>query len=285
MSALRQRMIDDLRVRNYAPSTIRAYVGSVSRFAQYFGKCPSRLGPEHIRQYLVHLVVELGVGFSVFKSGVSALRFLYRTTLQVSWDLRRIPYPRQEKRLPLVLSLDEARAFLGAIKLPKHRAIFSTIYAAGLRLSEATGLLVTDVDSKRMVLRIRQGKGKKDRYALLPASLLDLLRSYWREERPSPYLFPGQDGRRPLRPESVRKFADRTTLKAGLTKRVSPHMLRHSFATHLLESGVDLESIRVLMGHKSLRTTQIYLHVATRALQNTTSPLDLLDGMREADTQ
>ena len=275
MTALRTRMLEDLRIRNYAAKTQRVYVQSVAGFARHFGRSPDVLGQEEIRAYLIHLREERKVSWSRFNQVVSALRFLYRYTLGREEMVPHLPYPRGERRLPRVLSVEEARRFLGSIANLKHRAALTTAYAAGLRVSEVVGLRVGDVDSQRMVIHVRQGKGRKDRMVMLSTQLLALLRVYVRAVRPGEWLFPGAVPARPLTVRSLQQACAKAARVSGLQKPVSVHTLRHSFATHLLEAGTDLRAIQTLLGHGSVRTTQRYTHVSTLRLQSIRSPLDL----------
>lgn len=277
MTPLRQRMLDDMRVRNFAPRTIKSYVEQVAQFARYFGRSPEQLGAEEIRRYQIHLVQEKKVAWSTLNQAVCALRFLYRVTLAQDWAVTHIPYARRPKRLPTVLSADEVQRLLACVQFLKARLVLSTAYAAGLRISEATHLKVTDLDSSRMMIRIRQGKGAKDRCVPLSRRLLEELRAYWRLERPADWLFPGgHDRREPIHPSSVQRVCHQAAQAAGINKHVTPHTLRHSFATHLLEAGVDLPAIQRLLGHRSVQTTMIYLHVRQQRLHAITSPLDWL---------
>ncbi len=276
MNTLRQRMTEDLKVRNRSPRTIKTYIGQVAKFAWHFRKSPELLGPEEIRQYQVYLVNERKVSWSHFNQAVCALRFLYRHTLSRDWAVTHIPFPRQPRKLPVVL-------FLEAIKKLKYRAILMTAYAAGLRLSEVTQLQVSDIDSQRMMIRVRQGKGQKDRYVMLSPTLLALMRSYWRSERPQTWLFPGRTPNLPLEASSVQRACRQAGLDAGLTKRVSVRMLRHCFATHLLEAGTNVRVIQTLLGHRSLTTTQRYTYVSAQTVHATASPLDLLVDKGESD--
>jgi site-specific recombinase XerD len=278
-------MIEDLRIRNYSPRTIETYVGCVASFSRYFGKSPDRLRPEDIRTYQVYLVEKKKASWSLFNQTVCGLRFFYQVTLGRNWVINHIPYPRRERRLPDVLSRDELAIFFRALKNEKHRTILMTMYAAGLRLSEVLGLHVQDIDSGRLQLRIRQGKGKKDRYALLPLTLLEILRKYWKQYRPKPWLFPGKKPDQPLSPSAVQRVCGKARRNAGIQKRVMTHTMRHCFATHLLEAGVDLKTIQVLLGHSSLNTTSRYLHLAQSALQSKTGPLDLLGAVTQIETR
>jgi site-specific recombinase XerD len=270
-------MIEDMTLRNLTPKTIDIYVERVATFAQYFKASPDRLGPDHIRAYLLHLVQERHVSWSYFNQARSALRLLYRVTLAKDWVVEGVVCPKQPRRLPVVLSLDELLQFFEAVTNLKHRAILMTAYAAGLRLSEVVALRVDDIDSKRMVIRIRQAKGQKDRYVMLSLRLLELLRQYWKAVRPRHYLFPGAQPDRPISAGTVHRVCKAALVASGLTKNVTMHTLRHSFATHLLEAGTDLRTIQILLGHRSLSTTARYLHISTAALKSTRSPLDHLD--------
>jgi site-specific recombinase XerD len=275
MTELRARMLEDLRVRNYSPKTERIYVDCVAAFARHFGRSPDVLGREEIRAYLIHLREHRKLSWSSFNQAVSALRFLYRHTLGREEMVPHIPYPRTESKLPVVLSPEEVRGFLAAIGNVKHRAALMTAYAAGLRASEVVALRTHDIDSKRMVIHVRQGKGRKDRTVMLSAQLLELLRKYVRAVRPGEWLFPGEVPARPLAVRSLQKACENARRSCDLQKHVTVHTLRHSFATHLLEAGTDLRVIQTLLGHGSVKTTQRYTHVSTLRLRNVRSPLDL----------
>jgi len=276
MTTLRQRMIDDLKVRNRSSRTIQTYVAQVAYFARHFGRSPELLGPEEIRQYQVYLVNERHVSWSYFNQAVCALRFLYHHTLGRDWAVTHIPFPRQPRKLPVVLSQGEVRRFLDAIKKLKYRALLMTTYAAGLRLSEVTHLRVADIDSQRMMIRVRQGKGQKDRDVMLSPTLLELLRLYWGIERPKTWLFPGRTPEEPVSLVAVQRACRRAGRDAGLTKTVTVRMLRHCFATHLLEAGTNVRVIQTLLGHRSLSTTQRYTYVSAETVHATPSPLELL---------
>jgi len=275
-------MIEDLKIRNYAPGTIESYVTRVRQFARYFGKSPEHLGPAHIRKYQVHLVNQEKASWTKFNQTVCALRFLYRVTLGKDWSITHIPYPRQPKKLPVVLSMAEVGKLLEAVMNLKCRTVLETIYAAGLRISEAVNLRVADIDSSRMVLRIVQGKGRKDRYVTLSPTLLGKLRKYWKVYRPRDFLFPGSSPHSPLSAAAVQKALLYARQIAGIRKPIKSHTLRHSYATHLLEAGVDLRTIQILLGHRSLNTTAIYLHVATKKLRQTARDNDLLEAVKQA---
>lgn len=273
-TALRERMISDMQVRHFSHRTIETYIYHVAKFAAFFHKSPEELGPEDIRRYQVYLVEEMKVGWATFNQTVCALRFLYRVTLHKNWSIPHIPYSRKERVLPVVLSLEEVGQLLQSINSLKYQAVLTTAYSAGLRLSEVISLRVSDIDSGRMLIRVRQGKGRKDRYVMLSPVLLKLLRRYWRAARPSDYLFPGQKKEQHLAASSVQKACRRAAEDSGLQKHVSVHTLRHCFATHLLEAGADIRQIQLLMGHTTPRTTEIYTHVSPQRAQKLISPLD-----------
>jgi len=276
VSALRQRMIDDMTVRNFAPNTQESYLHQVSLFARHFDRSPERLGPEEIRSYQIYLAKERKAAVGTRTVAVSALRFFYKVTLKRDWTFEMIPAPKSENRLPVILSPEEVLRLLQAAPSFPHHVIFSTMYGTGVRVTEAVHLRATDIDSQRMTIRIEQGKGRKDRYVQLSPKLLELLRSYWRKVRPGEWLFPGQVPTQPLGREAVADAVAHARERAGLKKRTSPHSLRHAYAVHLLEAGTDLRKIQLLLGHRSLSTTARYLRLATTSVCATTSPLDLL---------
>jgi integrase/recombinase XerD len=277
MTPLRKRMLEDLQVRNYSPHTVAAYIRSVAAFAKHFDKSPERLGPEQIREYQLHLIKEKGVSLSTYIQAVCALRFLYSNTLHRAVGIERIPLPRYEKKLPVILSPVEVKRLLETPKNLSHRTILTTMYAAGPRVSEVATLKPSDIDSGRGVIWIRGGKGRKDRQVLLPPKLLELLRVYFRWKRPKEWLFPGGKPDQPISTKSIFLACRKAAQKASISKAVHPHSLRHAFATHLLEAGVDLRTIQLLLGHAKLETTARYLHVANTRVCSTTSPLELLD--------
>lgn len=276
MSALRRRMIDDMTLRNLSPATQRSYLHAVTKFSRHFDCPPDRLGLEDVRSFQVHLVSQ-GISWPALNQIVCALRFFYGVTLDRAEIPERIVYARTPRKLPSILSADEVVRFLEAVPSLKTRVALTTAYAAGLRASEAVSLQVADIDSDRMVLQVRHGKGAKDRTVMLSAALLAILRSYWRLARPTPWLFPGRSPEKPIDVQVLHAACRSATKAAGLTKRVSVHTLRHSFATHLLESGTDIRIIQVLLGHSNLSTTARYTHVATATIARTQSPLDRLD--------
>ena len=276
VSPLRQRMIDDMIVRNFAPNTMNLYLKQVSYFAQYFGRSPQQLGAEEIRNYQIYLAKERKLSNSSRTVAASALRFLYIVTLKQDRAIEMIPTPKAENRLPVILSPEEVLRLLETAPSFTHRVIFSTMYGTGVRVNEALHLRASHIDSQRLMIRIEQGKGHKDRYVQLSPRLLELLRAYWRKERPREWLFPGQDPHQPLSRDAVRQAVKRASQRAGLTKETSPHSLRHAYAVHLLEAGTDLRRIQLLLGHSSLSTTARYLCLASNTVCATTSPLDLL---------
>jgi site-specific recombinase XerD len=276
MSELRQRMLTDLRIRNYAERTQGIYITRVAEMARHFERSPDTLTAEDVRGYLRHLKEERGVSRSAFAQVVGALRFLYRVTLDRPGMIPHIPYPRLQRRHPVVLSPEEVVRLLRAIGNLKHRTVAMVLYGAGLRISEALTLELRDVDSARMVVTVRHGKGDQDRQVALSSVLLEALRVYWRAYRPERCLFPGEEVDQPMGPSTIQRALKAARVRAGIAKPASPHTLRHSYATHLMEAGTDLRVIQTLLGHRSLRTTAIYTHVATERVLTTRSPLDAL---------
>ena len=277
MTPLRQRMSEDMQVRNLSPHTQNSYVQQVSLFARYFNKSPEELGPEDIRTYQVYLTNEKKLAPSSILIAVSALRFLYKVSLKRDWTFDEvIPAPKKPQKLPIVLSPEEVLHFLECIGSTKHRAILTTCYAAGLRISEAIRLKPTDIDSQRMVIRVDQGKGQKDRYVMLSPKLLETLRNYFRAVRPKNWLFEGDVFSKPITRGAVERACQNAGRISGIRKPISPHSMRHAFAVHLLESGTDIRTIQLLLGHRSLATTARYLRIATSKVCSTSSPLDLL---------
>jgi integrase/recombinase XerD len=276
MTKLRKRMAQDLRIRNYSPHTFKIYIDHVARFAKHFNKSPDQLTPEDIRTYQVYLLEEKKSSPSVLTQAVCALRFLYKTTLGKDWSIDFIPHPKRPKKFPVILSRAQVARLIEVVRNLKHRTIVMTIYSAGLRVSEAVGLRLEDINSQRMVIVVRQGKGQKDRLVPLSPVLLKQLRSYWLKYRPKGWLFPGQLPDRHLDRASVTRVVEAARQASHLQKGVSPHTLRHCFATHQLEAGVDIRTIQILLGHTSLRSTQWYTHVARKTVLSTQSPLDLL---------
>ena len=277
MTSLRQRMIEDMQIRNLSVHTQTSYVQQVSLFARHFNKSPELLGPEEIRDYQVYLTNERELATSSILIAISALRFLYKVSLKRNWPFDEvIPAPKKPQRLPIVLSPEEVIQFLDCIASRKHRAILTTCYAAGLRISEAVALTLPAIDSKRMVLRVEQGKGKKDRYVMLSPKLLEILRDWWRVEKSKDWIFPGDIPGQHISTDAVEQACQKAQRLAQIPKPITPHSLRHSFAVHLLESGTDVRTIQLLLGHRSLATTARYLRIATSKVCSTSSPLDLL---------
>ena len=270
-------MLEDLQIRHYSPITIRIYLHAIAEFAKHFGKPPDQLGAEHIRRYQLFLIKEKKVSCPTCIQVVCALRFFYTQTLSRKIAIERIPFPRRERKLPLILSRQEVKALLEAPRSLRHRTLLAILYGCGLRVAEVARLKISDIDSARNVLWVRHGKGRKDRQTLLPAKLLELLRCYWRTQRPTEWLFPGADSTRPISPKAIFLACRSAARKAGIVKPVHPHSLRHAFATHLLETGVNLRTIQILLGHANLETTARYLQVADVAVRATPSPLDSLE--------
>jgi integrase/recombinase XerD len=279
MTELRQRMLEDLRIRNYAPATVKCYIHAVAEFAKHFHQPPDRLGPEEIRAWQLFLLNEKQVKLSTYIQAVCALRFFYRSTLNHKIEIDRIPLPRYEQKLPVILSKDEVKALLEAPKNFGHRAILATMYGAGLRVSEVANLKACDIDSGRKVIWIRGGKGRKDRQVMLSDTLRDVLAAYCRWKQPTDWFFPGGKAGSPISQKGVYWACRKAARIAGISKGVSPHSLRHAFATHLLEDGANLVVIQILLGHKSLKTTARYLHLADSSVRSARSPIELLDSL------
>ena len=274
MTPLRQRMTEDMQVRNLALNTQVSYVREVSLFARYFHKSPERWGPEDIRAYQVYLTNEKKLAPNTVVVAVAALRFLYKVSLQKDWSFEDlIPTPKKPQKLPVVLSPEEVLKFLGCLGPIRHRTILTTCYAAGLRISETLHLKPTDIDSQRMVIRVEQGKGQKDRYVMLSPKLLETLRQYWRSVRPAGgWLFEGDVSGQPITRKAVSLACQKARRLSGIRKPISPHSMRHAFAVHRLESGTDIRTIQLLLGHRSRATTARYLRIATSKVCSTSSP-------------
>jgi len=277
MTSLRQRMIEDMQIRNLSVHTQKCYVLQVSLFARHFSKSPELLGPEQIRAYQIYLTNERKLATKSILLAIAALRFLYKATLKKNWVFETIiPAPKAPQTLPVVLSPEEVIQFLDCISSRKYRAILTTCYAAGLRVSEAVALAPLAIDSKRMVLRVEQGKGQKDRYVMLSPKLLEVLRAWWRVEKPKDWLFPGDMPGQHITKGAVERECQKAHRICKIPKPITPHSLRHAFAVHLLEQGTDVRTIQLLLGHRSLATTAKYLRIATSKVCSTSSPLDLL---------
>jgi integrase/recombinase XerD len=281
VTRLRKLMLDELQRRNYAQNTVRSYIKAVEDFARYFGKPPERLGPGHIREYQVHLFRDRKLTASTVQGRAAALRFLFVKTLRRPYLPDQIPFPKRARRLPTVLSPQEVALLIDSARNLMHRAILMTLYATGLRRAELCRLKVVDIDSDRMMIHVREGKGGRDRDVLLSPKLLETLREYWRWMKPNTWLFPGMINNWradvPIDTKVVWEAVRQARTRAGIQKRVTPHTLRHSFATHMLEAGADLRTIQVLLGHAKLADTTVYLHLSRRHLQAVASPLESLD--------
>jgi integrase/recombinase XerD len=275
MTPLRQRYIEELQLKNFSAGTIKVYVHAVDKFARHFGRSPEALNGEHVREYLVHLI-QRGIARSTCVVVRNAVRHLYTDTLGRPDCLARVPRPKRERRLPVVLSRQEVQRLFAAVTNLKQKALFMVAYDAGLRLSELRHLRVDDIDSQRMVLRIRQGKGKKDRYARLTPGLLKLLRQYWCEYRPQSWLFPGASMDKCYDIATPGRLLKKACCRAGITKRVTMHTLRHSFATHLLEAGTNLRVIQQMLGHEKIQTTCLYTHISLEEQREAPSTMELL---------
>jgi len=277
MGELRDRMVQDLRLAGYASSTRRIYLLYATKFAQHFRRSPEVLGEREMRRYLLHLLDERQLSHDAYRQAHSALKFLYTVTLKRPFDLPCIPRKRRPHPLPDVLSGSEVRRLFEAFRSPKYRLAAMTLYGAGLRVSETCRLCCRDIDSQRMLIHVRNGKGHKDRFVTLSPKLLKSLRVYWKVNRPPAHLFPGKTLHGHMSAESVRTAIRYAARDAGLKKRVTPHLLRHCFATHLLETGTDVAVIRVLLGHKDIQATTRYTKVSTGLLARVRIPLDLLE--------
>ncbi len=278
MGKLHDKMKADMQLKGFAASTQKEYLLRAKHFAAHYMRTPAEMGKQEVRDYLLHLVNERHVGVATHAMFVASLKFLYTTTLERPEEVADIPYPKKPKKLPDILSREEVEKLLGAIRSIKHRAITMTEYGAGLRISEACTLQICDIDSERMLIHVREGKGSKDRYVMLSECLLQVLRYYWTLVRPrGPYLFEGDRPGHPITPNGTRKVLRQAVKSCGFNKHVTPHSLRHAFATHLLEAGTDIRTIQRLLGHSSIETTARYTLVSEKHVRNTKSPLDLLD--------
>lgn len=270
----------DMAIRGLTEGTRYQYLGRVRNFVEFFGRSPAEATPEDVNRYQYHLTRDKKISWSYFNGVVAALKFFFETTLKKGWNVHHIPYARRTgRKLPVILSQEEVVQFFTAIPNVKHRAILMTIYATGLRVNEALHLKLVDIDSARMVVRVDQGKGRKDRYIMLSPVLLAILREYWKIARPKTWLFQHRYIDKPITSSAMRQVVRRARAAARLRKTVRTHSLRHAFATHLLERGVNIRVIQTLLGHRSLRSTEIYTHVSRTYLQDTKSPLDHLAGL------
>ena len=279
MTHLRKLLLEELQRRNYSHETIRSYVHAVEDFARRFNCPPDRLGPQHIRQYQAELFQKRKLSSGTVGIRLAALRFFYTKTLRRNWSIADTPYPKRTHRLPTILSQEEVAQLIDAARTPCERILLMTLYATGVRRSELTHLKISDIDSQRMVVHIRDGKGREDRDVMLSPKLLTALRTDWRfyHRQSSTWLFPSNYRKdRPIDTKTVWHACQKAAQRAGLQKRVHPHTLRHCFATHLYEAGTDLRAIQVLLGHEDLKDTLIYVHLAIQRLNATASPLDSL---------
>lgn len=282
MTPLRQRYIDSLRLKNFSPGTIKVYVHAVDKFARHFGRSPDELGQDDVRSYLVHLL-DRGLARGSCVVARNALRHFYTDTLGRPDCVESLPRPKRERRLPVVLSREEVKRLFGVVTNLKQKAMFMVAYDSGLRLSELRNLHVNDIDSERMVIHVRQGKGKKDRYARLTPALLVLLREYWQQSRPETLLFPGASPNKLYDLATPGHLLKKACRRAGITKRVSMHTLRHTFATHLLEAGTNLRLIQQLLGHEKIQTTCVYTHISVEELRSAPSNMELLEAPDDSD--
>jgi integrase/recombinase XerD len=274
MDALREQMMKDLQLKGITPGTRKKYLREVGIMADYFDKPLEALGEKEVKDYLVHMLESRELSRGTYRGYVAGIKFLYKTTLNREEVVEKIQYPKAPKTLPVVLDLAEIKAMLSVTENLKHRALLTITYSAGLRVSEAAKLKVTDIDSKRMMVRVQQGKGRKDRYSILSQTALELLRRYWRQYRPKEWLFEGQKEGTHMCYTSIRNIFFEAKERAGITKPASVHTLRHSFATHLIERGTSLHHVQLLLGHRSPTTTTVYLHVSKMNLAQVASPLD-----------
>ena len=276
MSQLRRRMEEELKLRGYSPATIKAYVLAVRNFAKFHGRSPEQLGAEHVRAYVLHLLETLKLSRSTVNQAICGIRFLYLHVLQRPCEVGRVVYAKRKKKLPVVLTEIEVNKLVDAAASLRDQAIVMTLYGSGLRLRELIALRPADIDSVAMRIRVREGKGGKERYVMLSETLLDALRRYFRQYRPESSLFYGRSPQETVSPRYVERMVVDTAVRAGVRKRVTPHVLRHSFATHLLDHSVSLRHIQELLGHRSLKTTLLYTHVSRQVLGEVVSPLDRL---------
>ncbi|UCF04357.1 MAG: tyrosine-type recombinase/integrase [bacterium] len=281
MGAIKDAMLRELTLRGYSRSTKKAYLNQVKRFVRHFMQSPEQLGRTHIHEYLMYLTARERVSTAYRDQAVSALKFLYGAVLKRPLVYEGLPRPKKEYRLPQVLSAGEVRRLIEAIRNRKHAAIVMLLYSGGLRVGEVVRLRADDIDSDRRMIRVRMGKGKKDRYTLLSGVTLEVLRDYWTTYKPGRWLFPGGRKGRHITERSVQRVVENAAKRAGIHKRITAHTLRHSFATHLLEGGTDLRFIQELLGHKSSKTTEVYTHVTRKDLSRIVSPLDRITSVNK----
>jgi site-specific recombinase XerD len=274
MGKLRDQMLVDLQLRGATPRTQKTYLREVSNFAKYFNRSPKELGRGELKEYMLYLMKERHLSDGTFRFYVAALKFLYRTTLKREWVVEKIKCPKRKRKLPVVLDISEVESLFSVTTNLKHKAILMITYSSGLRVSETARLKMTDIDSKRMMVRVRQGKGGNDRYSILSQTALEHLRQYWRKYRPTEWLFEGAKKDDHISTHSIQLMFYAARKRAGITKPASVHTLRHSFATHLIEAGTSLHHVQLLLGHRSPTTTTVYLHVSRLNLAQVISPLD-----------
>jgi integrase/recombinase XerD len=274
MTPLRQRMLDEMRLRNLSAETQRNYIHHIAGFALRYDISPDRLGLDEVRNHRLYLLDEKIMSPQSVNGFVAAAKFLYTQVLDMPWSNEHMPYATVPLTLPVVLTAEEIDKFFAAIGLPMHRAVLMLCYGSGLRIAEAVAIQVEDIDSKRMLIRVRQGKGGHDRYSIISPRMLRILREYWKLLRPAKWLFPSHKADEHIHPGTIQQLCKDACRIAGITKRITPHVLRHSFATQLLENGTDTRVIQVLLGHKCIDTTARYTSVTPRALANVESPFD-----------
>ena len=271
---LKQRMRDDLELRGFSPHTQKEYLMRVTHFARHFGKLPDKLGEEEVKEYFLHLTRDKHASYGVLNMTYCALKFIYTVTLGRPWEVEKIPRLKRPVKMPVILDNGEVRRLIVLTENLKHRAVLTVAYSSGLRISEVAHLKVSDIDTDRMTVLVRQGKGKKDRYTILSKVALGTLAQYLETYKPTSWLFPGATPGTPITESSIGCIMRAAKKRAGITKRATMHVLRHSFATHLLEQGTDIRSVQSLLGHRSIMTTVVYLHVSPKSLSRVTSPLD-----------
>ena len=274
MGTLRDQMLMDLQLSGAKPRTQETYLREVENLAKYFNRSPAELGEADIKQYMLYMINERHLSEGTFRFYVAGLKFFYRTTLKREWPVEKIRHPRSKRKLPVVLDLSEVESLFSVTRNLKHKAILMMTYSSGLRVSETARLKLTDIDSKRMTVKVSDGKGGKDRYSILSQTTLESLRQYWRKYRPTEWLFEGQKKNAHITVHSIQLMFYAAKKRAGITKPASVHTLRHSFATHLIEAGTSLHHVQLLLGHRSPTTTTVYLHVSRLNLSQVTSPLD-----------
>jgi len=274
MGKLRDQMLVDLQLSGAKPRTQKSYLREVENLAKYFNRSPEELGEAELKEYMLYLINKRHLSEGTFRFYVAGLKFFYRTTLKRDWPVEKIKCPRSKRKLPVVLDLSEVEALFAVTKNLKHKAILMITYSSGLRVNETARLKLTDIDSKRMTVKVSDGKGGKDRYSILSQTALELLRQYWKKYRPTEWLFAGAEEHGHISMSSIQQLFQKAKKRAGITKPASVHTLRHSFATHLIEAGTSLHHVQLLLGHRSPTTTTVYLHVSRLNLSQVISPLD-----------